>query len=138
MGKLGIGMNLEAIRRHEKPFEWGVEKAAELGFEYIEPMVHWGRELMSEALYFHTQSMFDDPMDVRDLCKKHGVQCSAISAHCPLGRPDVSVLYLTYYIMRYRPGARVARIPISSPAPPRSLSEAPHIRPRRSATGRRR
>ena len=32
MGKLGIGMNLEAIRRHEKPFEWGVEKAAELGF----------------------------------------------------------------------------------------------------------
>ena len=43
MGNISIGMNLEAIRRHEKPFEWGVEKAAELGFEYdssIFPIKH--------------------------------------------------------------------------------------------------
>ena len=59
MGKIYVGMNLEATRHHDKPFEWGVEKAAEMGYEYIEPMVHWGRELMSEAGYYHTVSMMD-------------------------------------------------------------------------------
>ena len=95
MGQILIGLNMEYVRHHDMPFAAGVEKAAQLGYRYIEPMVHWGRELMSEALYFHTQSMFDDPKDVRALCDRHGIQCSAISAHCPLGRPDVSELYLT-------------------------------------------
>ena len=45
MGRIAIGMNLGDCR-DEASFEWGVEKAAEMGFEYIEPMVHWGRELM--------------------------------------------------------------------------------------------
>ncbi len=93
--KILIGINMEYVRHDDKPFEWGVAKAAELGFKFIEPMVHWGRELMSEAGYFHTQSMFDDPMDVRDLCRRYKVRCSSISAHTPLARPDVSVLYLT-------------------------------------------
>ena len=95
MGEIQIGLNMEFVRHHDLPFAAGVEKAAKLGYRFIEPMVHWGRELMSEAQYFHTQSMFDDPRDVRQLCERYGVQCSAISAHCPLGRPDVSVLYLT-------------------------------------------
>ncbi len=95
MSDVLIGLNMEYVRHHDMSFAAGVEKAAQMGYRYIEPMVHWGRELMSEALYYHTQSMFDDPRDVRALCERHGVQCSAISAHCPLGRPDVSVLYLT-------------------------------------------
>jgi len=95
MGEIQIGLNMEFVRHHDLPFVAGVEKAAKLGYRFIEPMVHWGRELMSEALYFHTQSMFDDPKDVQQLCQRYGVKCSAISAHCPLGRPDVSVLYLT-------------------------------------------
>ena len=98
MGEFQIGLNMEYVRHHDMPFVAGVEKAAQMGYRYIEPMVHWGRELMSEAQYFHTQSMFDDPKDVQQICEKHGVQCSAISAHCPLGRPDVSVLYLTFAI----------------------------------------
>lgn len=95
MGEIQIGINMEFVRHHDLPFVAGVEKAAKMGYRYIEPMVHWGRELMSEALYFHTQSLFDDPKDVRALCAKYGVECSSISAHCSLGRPDVSVLYLT-------------------------------------------
>ena len=47
MGKIGIGLNLEAVRTSHKSFEWGAEFAAKLGYEYIEPMVHWGRELLS-------------------------------------------------------------------------------------------
>ncbi len=94
MGKISIGMNLEAIRRHEKPFEWGVEKAAELGFEYIEPMVHWGRELMSEAAYYHTVSMWDDPYRIRRAAEKAGLKLSGIQAHGPICRPDVHGDYL--------------------------------------------
>ena len=41
-------------------YPMGVEKAAELGYEYVEPMVHWGRELLSEAGYFHSVSILGD------------------------------------------------------------------------------
>jgi len=94
MGKIAIGMNLEAIRRHEKPFEWGVERAAEMGFEYIEPMVHWGRELMSEAHYYHTISMWDDPYRIRCAAEKFGLKISGLQAHGPICRPDVHGDYL--------------------------------------------
>lgn len=81
MGKVGIGLNLEAIRTSHKSFEWGVEFAADLGYEYIEPMVHWGRELLSEARYFHSVSMLDDPFRIRDKVEKHGLKLSAFSSH---------------------------------------------------------
>lgn len=94
MGKISIGMNLEAVRRHEKPFEWGVEQAARLGYEYIEPMVHFGRELMSEAGYYHTVSMFDDPYRLRRAAEKHGLKISGLQAHGPICRPEVHGEYL--------------------------------------------
>ena len=49
MGEIYFGINLEFVRHHDKLFEWGVEKAAQLGYTHVEPMVHWGRELLSEA-----------------------------------------------------------------------------------------
>ena len=61
MAKIGLGVNMEFVRHEDKCFEWGVEKAAEFGYAYVEPMVHWGRELLSEAGYFHSVSMLDDP-----------------------------------------------------------------------------
>ena len=94
MGKIGLGVNLEYIRHHDKPFEWGVEKAAELGYEYVEPMVHLGRELLSEAGYFHSVSMLDDPLRIRRACEKAGVKPSALSAHTPLCKPEIGVEYL--------------------------------------------
>jgi sugar phosphate isomerase/epimerase len=94
MGQIFLGMNLEAIRRHEKPFEWGVEKAAEMGYEYIEPMVHWGRELMSEAKYYHTVSMWDDPYRIRRAAEGAGLKISGLQAHGPVCRPDYHGDYL--------------------------------------------
>jgi len=94
MAKIGIGVNLEFVRHEDKPFEWGVKKAAELGYEYVEPMLHWGRELLSEAGYFHSVSMLDDPLRVRRACEAAGVKLSGFSAHCPLCKPEVSVEYL--------------------------------------------
>jgi sugar phosphate isomerase/epimerase len=94
MGKLAIGLNLEYVRHHDKPFVWAVEKAADLGYEYIEPMVHFGRELMSEAGYFHTVSLFDDPYRIRRTAEKAGVKLSGLQAHGPLGCPDRHGEYL--------------------------------------------
>jgi len=94
MGKVSIGVNMEYVRHADKSFEWGVEKAAELGYEYVEPWVHLGRELMSEAGYYQTVSMLDDPYRVKRACEKAGVKLSGLSSHTPLCKPDISGNYL--------------------------------------------
>ena len=94
MSKILLGINLEFVRHEDKPFEWGVEKAAELGYDYVEPMVHWGRELLSEAGYFHSISMLDDPFRIKNACDQAGVKISGLSAHTPLCKPEISCEYL--------------------------------------------
>lgn len=94
MGNIAIGINMEFVRTIDKPFEWGIEKAAALGYEYVEPMVHWGRELLSEAGYFHSVSMLDDPLRVKRACERAGIKLSGLSAHTPLGKPEISTEYL--------------------------------------------
>jgi len=94
MGNILLGINLEFVRHEDKPFEWGVEKAAEIGYEYVEPMVHWGRELLSEAGYFHSVSMLDDPLRIKNACDKAGVKISGLSTHTPLCKPEISLEYL--------------------------------------------
>jgi sugar phosphate isomerase/epimerase len=89
-----IGVNMEFIRSQDKSFAVGVERAAKLGYKYVEPMVHNGRELLSEAGYFHSFSLDDDPGEMKDILDQNGVKPSALSAHCPLMRPEISVPYL--------------------------------------------
>ncbi len=97
MGQIGLGINMEFVRHGDpgdKNFEWGVAKAAELGYDYVEPMVHWGRELLSEAGYFHSVSMLDDPLRINRACENAGVKVSGLSAHSPLCKPEISTEYL--------------------------------------------
>src|ERR1022692_2242915 len=94
MGKVHVGINLEFVRHADKNLEWAVAKAAQLGYDYVEPMVHWGRELLSEAGYFHSVSMFDDPLRIKRACAKAGVKLSGLSAHTPLCKPEIGVEYL--------------------------------------------
>ncbi len=89
-----VGLNMEFVRRSEKPFAVGLEWAAKMGYKYVEPMLHTGRELMSEAGYYHSVSMEEDPHFIKDLLDQHGLKPSGVSAHCPLMRPEVSVMYL--------------------------------------------
>jgi len=85
-------------RRHarhaDKSFEATVEKAAELGYEYIEPWVHTGRELLSEAGYYMSVSLLDDPFRIKRACEKAGIKLSGLSSHTALCKPDVSTNYL--------------------------------------------
>src|SRR5258708_35738767 len=93
MGKINVGINLEFVRHEDKSFEWGVAKAAELGFTHVEPMVHWGRELLSEAGYFHSVSMLDDPLRVRRAVEKAGVKLFGLSSHTPVCKPEIRTGY---------------------------------------------
>jgi sugar phosphate isomerase/epimerase len=94
MMKIHPGLNLEFIRCEDKDFEHGVMRAAGIGYRYVEPMVHNGRELLSEAGYFHSFSMEREPLEMKDTLERHGVMASGLSAHIPLMRPEISVPYL--------------------------------------------
>ena len=91
---ISIGVNMEFIRHEDKSFAAGIERAAQLGFRFVEPMVHNGRELLSEAGYFHSVSLDDEPLEIKALLEVHDLQASGLSAHCPLMRPEISVPYL--------------------------------------------
>jgi sugar phosphate isomerase/epimerase len=88
------GVNMEFIRSEDKSFEEGVRRAAAIGYRVVEPLVHNGRELLSEAGYFHSFSMDNDPLEMKDILLKYGVRASGLSAHSPLMRPEIAVPYL--------------------------------------------
>jgi sugar phosphate isomerase/epimerase len=94
VGKINLGLNLEFARLENRGFDWAMDHAAEIGYEYVEPMVHWGRELLSAAGYFHSRSMLDDPLLLKDAVDSRGLKISSLSSHAPLAKPEVSVEYL--------------------------------------------
>lgn len=106
-----IGVNMEFVRSEDKPFEAGVACAAKLGYRFVEPMVHNGRELLSEAGYFHSFSLDNDPLEMKEILDRHGVRPSGLSAHCPLMRPEISVPYLEKAI---RFAAVIGPVPVNT------------------------
>jgi sugar phosphate isomerase/epimerase len=92
--QLGLGVNAEFVRSGDHPFEYAVEQASRLGYEYFEPCLLNGRDLLAEAGYYHFRSMDEDPIEVRDQLAAAGLKASAVSAHAPLTRPDVGVPYI--------------------------------------------
>jgi sugar phosphate isomerase/epimerase len=49
---------------------------------------------MSEAGYYMTVSMLDDPYRIKRACEKAGIKLSGLSSHTALCRPDISGNYL--------------------------------------------
>lgn len=88
------GINLEFIRCEDKPFLAGLDRASRIGYQWVEPMVHNGRELLSEAGYFHSVSLDEDPLYIRDLMQQYCLRASGLSSHAPLMRPEISVPWL--------------------------------------------
>ena len=99
MAKYQITANMEFVRSADKSFEAGVQIAADLGYRYVEPMVHTGWELLSEVGYFHSFSMEEDPLLMRDICDRAGVKVSSLSGHSPLMKPEAAVDRLTRAIV---------------------------------------
>lgn len=95
MAKIKITLNMEFCRSADKSFEDGVRIAAELGYTHVEPMVHTGWELLSEVNYFHSFSMEEDPLLMKEICDRHSVRVSSLSAHSPLMKPEAAVSRLT-------------------------------------------
>jgi sugar phosphate isomerase/epimerase len=94
-----ISVNMEFVRSADKPFAWGVKKAAELGYRWVEPMVHTGWELLSEVNYYHSFSMEEDPLLMKEICDEAGVRVSSLSGHSPLMKPEAAVERLTKAIV---------------------------------------
>ena len=94
-----IGVNMEFVRSADKSFAEGVKIAAELSYKYVEPMVHTGWELLSEVNYFHSFSMEEDPLLMKEICDTHGVTAGSLSAHSPLMKPEAAVDRLTRAIV---------------------------------------
>lgn len=99
MARYRITANMEFVRSADKSFEAGVKIARELGYTYVEPMVHTGWELLSEVHYFHSFSMEEDPLLLRDICANAGVKISSLSGHSPLMKPEAAVERLTKAIV---------------------------------------
>lgn len=99
MAKFKITLNMEFCRSADKSFEAGAQIAAELGYRYIEPMVHTGWELLSEVHYFHSFSMEEDPLLMKEICDRHGLKVSSFSGHSPLMKPEAAVARLTRAIL---------------------------------------
>lgn len=95
MAKFRISLNMEFCRSADKSFKEGVKIASDLGYKYIEPMVHTGWELLSEVEYFHSFSMEEDTLLMKEICDKNGVKVSSISGHSPLMKPEAAVTRLT-------------------------------------------
>jgi len=95
MAKFRIAANMEFVRSADVGFEKGVEIAAELGYEYIEPMVHTGWGLLSEVGYFHSFSLEEDPLLMKEICDKNNIKVASLSGHSPLMKPEAAVSRLT-------------------------------------------
>ncbi len=99
MATYRIAVNMEFVRSADKSFAEGVRIASELGYRWIEPMVHTGWELLSEVGYFHSFSLEEDPLLMREICDRHGVGVSSLSGHSPLMKPEAAVPRLTRAIV---------------------------------------
>jgi len=95
MTKYRISVNMEFVRSSDLDFRAGLKVAANLGYRYVEPMVHTGWELLSEVGYFHSFSMEEDPLLMKELCQQSGLRVSSFSAHSPLMKPEAAVPRLT-------------------------------------------
>jgi hypothetical protein len=74
MATFRIAVNMEFVRSADTGFEDGVKIADGLGCRYSEAMVHTGWEPFSEVHDFHSYSMEQDNLLMREICARHGVR----------------------------------------------------------------
>jgi sugar phosphate isomerase/epimerase len=100
--RMGIGVNLEYVRHADKSLAYGIKRAGQIGYKWVEPCFLDGRCLLSNSGYCHVTSMDTDPKLIKDLCEEASVRISGLSSHSDLLNPEYGVLYA-------RRGIRYAR-----------------------------
>jgi len=95
MADIQIGLNTEAFRHADKNLEYSLEAVSKQGYRYCELNMLNGRDLLCEAGYYGAISMERDPLEIRDLVKRFGLEVSGVSAHAPMAQPEISVPFLT-------------------------------------------
>jgi sugar phosphate isomerase/epimerase len=86
--EIDVGINLEYVRHADRSFEYGVRRAAQLGFRLVEPCLMQGHCTLTEAGFCPWQSMDSvDPRAMKSVLAEYGVRPSAVSAHAQLMRP---------------------------------------------------
>ncbi len=101
-GRMGIGINLEYVRHADKSLAYGIQRAGEIGYKWVEPCFLDGRCLLANAGYCHVTSFDTDPKAIKDMCEAAGVRISGLSSHSDLLNPEYGVQYA-------RRGIRYAR-----------------------------
>jgi sugar phosphate isomerase/epimerase len=101
-GRMGLGINLEYVRHADKSLAYGIQRAGEIGYKWVEPCFLDGRCLLSNAGYCHVTSFDTDPKIIQDMCEEAGVGISGLSSHSDLLNPEFGVQYA-------RRGIRYAR-----------------------------
>ena len=91
---IALGLNLEFSRHENLSFTRALALAAEIGYEFVEPMVHTGRQLLSEGGFLHSVSLLEDPREMLEQCEALGLKISALSSHSQLVKPEVAIDYI--------------------------------------------
>ena len=122
--RMGIGINLEYVRHADKSLAYGVKRAGEIGYKWVEPCMLDGRCLLANAGYCHVTSFDTDPKVIKDMCEEAGVQISGLSSHSDLLNPEYGVQYARRGI-RYARALDVKVVQICEDMhPPKWLDEA--------------
>lgn len=123
-GRMGIGINLEYVRHADKSLAYGIQRAGELGYKWVEPCMLDGRCLLANAGYCHVTSFDTDPKVIKDMCDAAGVQVSGLSSHSDLLNPEYGVQYARRGIRYARAlGVKVVQI-CETMHPPQWIDEA--------------
>ena len=122
-GRMGVGINLEYVRHADKSLAWGIKRAGEIGYKWVEPCFLNGRCLLSNAGYCHVTSMDTDPSVIKEMCDEAGVQISGLSSHSDLLSTEFGVLYAKRGLQYARAlGVKVVQI-TEDMYPPKWLDE---------------
>jgi len=94
MSNMKLCVEADTFRTAEKPFSWSVEMTKKLGLRYIEPEVMTGRCLLNVYGYCNITSLEDDPMEMKKMINRAGLEVPCLSAHSNLLDTSYGVDYL--------------------------------------------
>lgn len=95
MAKFQIALNIEFCRSADKFFEDYVRIGSDLNYKFVESMIYSGWELLSEVNTFHSFSMEENPLLMKEIFGRYGGRGASLSAYSPLMKPEAPADHIT-------------------------------------------